>query len=82
MPSALSSSDKPIELAISLPAAQQGLDITASIQWTDFGSRSPRLRGRKFALDGDQVWEWRRRKGWVSLSERQLRRARERYSQL
>lgn len=79
MPPALNNADQPIEIAI--PIGTLPAELTAAIQWTEYGIRSPRLRGRKFGSD-DQIWEWNNRKGWVPWNAREVKKYRARYSQL
>lgn len=79
MPPVLTPSDKPIE--VSLPIESPRTELSAAIQWTEFGTRSPRLRGQKFG-SADQMWGWHTRKGWVPWSARQIAKYRGRYSQL
>lgn len=74
--------DDPITLTIPIRSAQQADGLVASIEWTESGRRTPKLRGLRWVAGSRQLLVLSRRQKWISLSKRQIVKIQGRYSQI
>ena len=78
----LTAEGEPITLTIPTGSGPPIYELTAAIQWTEYGKRTPKLRGLFYSVHEHQMWSLDSKGGWKPWNRRQIQKYQARYSQM